>query len=131
MDQGTQGYASRAFGEPGLGLVVPGGACDVEVDPGRIAGEFLDEHGAGDRAAAFAAADVLDVGDSALDEFAVVVVTGICHIFSPAALALARSLSVKAWSEPKTPTLILERATTMAPVSVAASTKCVAPSCLA
>src|SRR6266481_7479712 len=74
MDQGTQGYASRAFGEPGLGLVVPGGACDVEVDPGRIAGEFLDEHGAGDGAAALAAADVLDVGDSALDEFAVVVV---------------------------------------------------------
>src|SRR5216684_1060254 len=74
VDQGAQGYAGGAFGEPGLGVVVPGGAGDVEVDPGRVAGEFLDEHGAGDGAAAFAAADVLDVGDGALDEFAVVIV---------------------------------------------------------
>jgi len=37
-----------------------------------------------------------------LDEFAVVIVEGHCHIFSPAALALASSLSVKGWSEPKT-----------------------------
>src|SRR5216683_2603460 len=83
MDQGTQGYASRAFGEPGLGVVIPGGAGDVEVDPGGLAGKFLDEHGAGDRAAAFTAADVLDVSDGALDELAVIVVDGhLPHFFA-------------------------------------------------
>src|SRR5258707_1661346 len=44
------------------------------MDPGGVASEFLDEHGAGDGAAAFAAADVLDVGNGALDEFRIVVV---------------------------------------------------------
>jgi len=78
----------------------PGGSTGV-------AGEFLDEHGAGDGAAAFAAADVLDIGDGSLNEFAVVVVDGHLPHFSPTALELARSLSVKGWSEPKTPTLTL------------------------
>src|SRR5712691_1583141 len=83
VDQGAEGYAGGAFGEPGLGVVVPGGAGDVEVNPGRVAGEFLDEHGAGDGAAAFAAADVLDVGDGSLDEIAVVVVDGhLPHFFA-------------------------------------------------
>src|SRR4029077_7071851 len=76
MDQGAQRNACRAFGEPGLGVVVPSGASNVEVNPGGVAGEFLDEHGAGDGAATLAAADVLDVGDGAFDEFAVVVVNG-------------------------------------------------------
>src|SRR6266436_3515904 len=83
VDEGAEGYAGRAFGEPGLGVVVPGGAGDVQVNPRRVAGEFLDEHSAGDGAAAFAAADVLDVSDSALDEIAIIVVNGhLPHFFA-------------------------------------------------
>src|SRR6266481_2757259 len=59
VDQGAEGYAGGAFGEPGLGVVVPGGAGDVEVNPGRVAGEFLDEHGTGDGAAGFGAGEKL------------------------------------------------------------------------
>src|SRR5579859_40703 len=81
--QRAQGYAGGAFGEPGLGVVVPRGAGDVQMDPGGIAGEFLDEHGAGDGAAALAAADILDVGYGAFDEFAVVVINGhLPHFFA-------------------------------------------------
>ena len=68
VDEGAEGDAGGAFGEPGLGVVVPGGAGDVEMNPRRVAGEFLDEHGAGDGAAPFSAADVLDIRDGALDE---------------------------------------------------------------
>src|SRR5260370_22696271 len=93
--EGTEGDAGGAFGEPGLGVVVPGSASDVQVNPRGLAGEFLDEHGAGDGASAFAAADVLDVGDGALDEFTVIVVDGHLPHFSPTAFALARSLAVK------------------------------------
>src|SRR5712692_2039702 len=83
VDEGTEGYAGGTFGEPGLGVVVPGGAGDVEMYPRRVAGEFLDEHSAGDGAAAFAAADVLDVGDGALDEIAIIVVNGhLPHFFA-------------------------------------------------
>src|SRR5579872_7239445 len=74
VDEGAEGDAGGAFGEPGLGVVVPGGAGDVEVDPGGVAGEFADEPGAGDAAAAFAAANVLNVGEAAFDELAVFVV---------------------------------------------------------
>src|SRR5712692_11284373 len=74
VDEGAEGDARGAFGEPRLGVVVPGGAGDVQVNPGRVAGKFLDEHGTGNGTAAFAAADVLDIGDGTLDEFAVVVV---------------------------------------------------------
>src|SRR5713101_1192685 len=83
VDEGAEGYAGGAFGEPGLGVVVPGGAGDVQVNPGRVAGEFLDEHGAGDGAAAFAAADVLYIGEGALNEIAVIVVDGhLPHFFA-------------------------------------------------
>src|SRR5712691_5469038 len=74
VDQGAEGYACGAFGEPGLGVVVPGGACDVEVNPRRVAGKFADEPSTGDGPAAFSAADVLHVGEAAFDEFAVFVV---------------------------------------------------------
>src|SRR6266850_3505005 len=74
MDQGAQRDAGGAFGEPGLGVVVPGGTGDVEVNPGCVAHKFTDEPCAGDRAAAFAAADVLNVRKTSLDEFAVFVV---------------------------------------------------------
>src|SRR2546427_12664340 len=85
VDEGAQGHAGGAFGKPRLGVVVPGSAGDVQVNPGGVAGEFLDEHGAGDGAAAFAAADVLDIGDGSLDEIAVVVVDGhLPHFFADA-----------------------------------------------
>src|SRR4029077_391872 len=76
MDEGAEGHAGGAFGEPGLGVVIPSGAGDVQVNPRRVAGEFLDEHSTGDGTAAFAAADVLDVGEGSLDEIAVVIVNG-------------------------------------------------------
>src|SRR6267154_4392192 len=83
VDESAQGYARGAFGEPGLGVVVPGSAGDVQVNPRRVAGKFLDEHGAGDGAAAFAAADVLNIGDGSLDEIAIVVVNGhLPHFFT-------------------------------------------------
>src|SRR5260370_33527479 len=76
LNEGAEGAAGGAFSEPRLCVVVPGGAGDVQVNPRRVAGEFLDEHGAGNRAAALAAADVLDVSDGSLDEIAVVVIDG-------------------------------------------------------
>src|SRR5438445_4110875 len=83
VDEGAQGHAGGAFGQPRLGVVVPGGAGDVQVNPWRVPGEFLDEHGASDGAAAFAAADVLDIGDGSLNEIAVVVVDGhLPHFFT-------------------------------------------------
>src|SRR5260370_7362822 len=60
MDESAKGHAGGAFCEPRLGVVVPGGAGDIQVNPGRVAGEFLDEHGARDCASPFATADVLD-----------------------------------------------------------------------
>src|SRR5579859_127346 len=53
------------------------------MDPRGVAGEFLDEHSAGDGTTTFAAANVLDVSDGAFDEFAVVVVNGhLPHFFA-------------------------------------------------
>src|SRR5260370_2100912 len=63
VNEGAQGHAGGAFGEPRLGVVVPSGTGAVQVDPRRLAGEFLDEHGAGNGAAAFAAADILYIGE--------------------------------------------------------------------
>src|SRR5262245_54162188 len=54
-------------------VFVPGRACDVQVRPGGVLGEFTDEISAGDRAR-FAPAHVFDVGDLALDLFAVIFV---------------------------------------------------------
>src|SRR5258708_31599810 len=83
MDESAQGHAGGAFGEPGLGVVIPGGAGDVQGNPRRVAGEFLDEHGAGDGGAAFAAGDILYIGEGTLDEIAVVVVDGhLPHFFA-------------------------------------------------
>jgi len=66
----------RAFRRPGLDVVLPGGAGDIEMDPRRIASEFLDEHRAHGGAAAFAGADVLNVRDAALDHLAIFLVQG-------------------------------------------------------
>src|SRR5882762_6027333 len=73
MNQGAQRHACRPLGQPRLGVIVPRGSRDVEMNPRRVAGKFLDEHRAGDGSATFAAANVLDVGDSALDKFTVFV----------------------------------------------------------
>src|SRR6266853_1517591 len=83
MDESAKSHAGGAFGEPRLGVVIPGRAGDVQMNPRRVAGEFLDEHGAGDGAAAFAAADVLYIGEGALNEIAVIVVDGhLPHFFA-------------------------------------------------
>src|ERR1700689_3127866 len=76
LDQRADGNAARAFGLPGFLLVDPGGAGDIEVYPGRVADELLEEHGGGDGAAVAGAAGVHDVGDLALDLVAVIVGAG-------------------------------------------------------
>src|SRR5215510_8783680 len=73
INQRPQADASRADRQIRLAVFIPGGARDVEMRPWRVFDEFADEIGAGDRAC-FAPAHVLDVGDLALDLFAVVFV---------------------------------------------------------
>src|SRR5713101_7330567 len=83
MDEGAEGDAGGTFGHPSFLVVVPGGAGDVQMDPRCVAGELFDEHGAGDGAAAFSTADILNIREAALDEFAVVVVDGhLPHFFA-------------------------------------------------
>src|SRR5579871_3703661 len=83
MDESAEGDTSRAFGEPGLSVVVPGGSGDVEVNPRRVACKFANEPCARDGAAAFAAADVLNVGEATLDELTVFVIHGeLPHFFA-------------------------------------------------
>src|SRR5713226_1970415 len=83
MDKRAERDAGGAFGKPGLGIVVPGGAGDVEMDPRSVAREFFQEHGPGDGPAAFTAANVLYISYAALDEFAVFVVHGhLPHFFA-------------------------------------------------
>src|SRR5258707_3728921 len=83
VNEGAQGHSGGAFGEPRLGVVIPSGTGEVQVDPRLLAGEFLDDHGAGNGAAAFAGADILYIGEGTLDEIAVVVVDGhLPHFFA-------------------------------------------------
>src|SRR3990167_8734511 len=74
MHQGAEADAGGAFGQAGSGLFQPGGAGDVEVNPGRVAHELLDEERAVDGAAAAALAGVADVSNLALDVVGVLVV---------------------------------------------------------
>src|SRR3990167_2103539 len=74
MHQGAEADAGGAFGQPRPGLFEPGGAGDVEVNPGRVAHELPDEERAVDGAAAAALAGVADVSNLALDVVGVVVV---------------------------------------------------------
>src|SRR6266850_3366982 len=67
VNQRAQRNARRALGQPRLSVIVPRSSGDVEMYPRRVTGKFLDEHSAGDGAAALTAANVLDVGDRALD----------------------------------------------------------------
>src|SRR5450631_1388902 len=49
--QTTDGNPRRTLGDPGLGIVHPGSAGNVEVQPGRVEGEFVEEHRCAARAA--------------------------------------------------------------------------------
>ena len=71
FDQRAHELAAGAGVAPGLGLVAKRRAGDVEVRPGRVADELLEELGGRDRAAPAAVADVLDVGHFALDQLVV------------------------------------------------------------
>src|SRR5579871_3707008 len=83
VDQRAHAYARGALGVPRFHVVLPGEARDVQVNPGRVTGKFLEEHGGDDGAAALAAADVLNIGDAALDHFAVIVIDGqLPHFFA-------------------------------------------------
>src|SRR5262245_26329277 len=73
IHQSPQADACRADRQMRFAVFVPGSACDVQVRPGGVFGEFTDEISAGDRAR-FAPADVFDVGDLALYLFAVIFV---------------------------------------------------------
>src|ERR1035437_10312586 len=75
LHQTAQGYSRWAFGNPRLLLFHPGGAGYVEVDPGRVFGEFFQEHGGGDGSAP-ASAGIHHVGDVRFDDLFVFVVEG-------------------------------------------------------
>ena len=62
VDEGSDGYAAGAFGHPGFVFFEPCGSGDVEVNPGLVFDELLEEHGGG-YGSAPAASGVLDVGD--------------------------------------------------------------------
>src|SRR5258708_7859007 len=66
LHQAANSNSGWPFGDPALGLFHPGYSRDVEMDPGRIGDEFLEEHGCG-AGAAPASACVHDVGDVRTD----------------------------------------------------------------
>src|SRR5271165_2304028 len=76
FDDTADGDAAGSAGGPGLVGVEPGHAGDVEVQPGRVADEFLEEHGRVDGSAVAGEAGVLDVGDGGADLLAVLVLDG-------------------------------------------------------
>src|SRR5581483_2511650 len=61
LHQAAQRNARWTFRNPGLLLFRPRRAGDVEMDPGRVIGKFLEEHGRGDGSAP-ASAGIHDVG---------------------------------------------------------------------
>src|SRR5437879_10415962 len=72
INQSTDSHAGAAFASPGLGIVEPGGAGDIEVHPRGVAGKFTEEPGGDDGAGAAPAAHILNIGDGALDQVVVV-----------------------------------------------------------
>src|SRR5262249_39834506 len=74
MDECAESNPGWAFCEEGLGVVVPCRSGDIEVNPRRVTRELADEPSASDGAAAFAAADILNVRETPLDEFAILIV---------------------------------------------------------
>ena len=85
--------SSRALRHVRLAVFQPGRAGDVQVDPRNFVRRNPEEHGRGDRSAR-ASADVVQIGELALRAASLYSSSiGICHIFSPSALAAASSLS--------------------------------------
>src|SRR5215471_1869443 len=74
MHERAQRHSRWAFCEPRFGVVIPCCASDVEVTPRRVTRKFADEPRACDRASSFAAADILNVCKTSLDEFAILIV---------------------------------------------------------
>src|SRR5260370_12359479 len=66
VNEGAQGHSGGAFGEPGLGVVVPGSAGDVPVNPRRVASKFLDELAPGLAPPPLAPPGLLDVDQTPL-----------------------------------------------------------------
>src|ERR1700719_2174551 len=75
FDERADGSSGRAFGHPGLAVFNPSHTGDVEVNPWRVADEFLEEH-CGRYCSAPAASTVDDVGDVGLDHLAIFFVDG-------------------------------------------------------
>ena len=122
LDQGAGAEGGGALGEPPVVGVGVHRAGDVEVDPRRVADELLQEQRRGDRPAV-GAADVLEVGDVALEQLAVVVV----QRQPPQRLVGRRGRRPgprrrTARRCETRPAMRLPSATTQAPVSVARST---------
>src|ERR1700687_646854 len=74
MEEGAKRDTRGAFGKPGLGVVVPSGTGDIQVDPWGVACKFADEPSTCDGASTFATANILNVSKTSLDEFAILVV---------------------------------------------------------
>src|ERR1700710_861266 len=60
---GAHRHSGGPISDPGLALVVPRATCDVEVYPGGLASELLEEHRRSDGAAPAVLARIHDVCD--------------------------------------------------------------------
>ena len=117
---GCHGFASSAHAVPAMSRCAHG----------QVAGELLQEHRRGHRAGRAARA-VEHVGDLALQRVLVLVEERHRPDLLAAALRRRADGSTHGCGVPNRPVVILPSATTQAPVSVATSTRCVAPSCRA
>src|SRR6202030_4330264 len=88
IDKRAYSHAGAAFAGPRLGIIEPGRTGYIQVNPGRIASEFAEKPGGDDGTGAASAADVLNIGDGALDQIAVIVIERHApHFFSGALCA--------------------------------------------
>src|SRR5580693_9590454 len=82
LNQATQRDSRWTFGDPGLLILHPGRARDVEMNPRSVFGELFQEHGRVDGAAP-ASPRVYDVSDARLDiVFVFVIERQPPHLFS-------------------------------------------------
>ncbi len=72
LQDAADAEAAGAFGDVGFGFLVPGHACNVEMDPGCFACEDVEELGCCDGSAP-ASAGVLDIGDVGADLLVILV----------------------------------------------------------
>jgi hypothetical protein len=92
FDEGADGDAAGTFGDPRLVGFHPGCPGDIEMDPGSVFDEFLEEHCCG-HGAAPASAGVHDVGDGGLDHLGVFGIDGHApHFFAGALEGLGESV---------------------------------------